>query len=91
MSKFCSQCGQEVNENAVVCTKCGCALASPPKVLDDNPSMGLNILSLLIPLVGLILFCVYFQTKPESAKSYGLWALIGLCASFLLTSCVAMF
>lgn len=26
--KFCQYCGKEVNENAVVCVHCGCALAS---------------------------------------------------------------
>ena len=26
MVKFCSYCGSEVNENAVVCVKCGCAI-----------------------------------------------------------------
>lgn len=26
MAKFCSNCGNEVNENAVVCLKCGCAI-----------------------------------------------------------------
>ena len=27
MSKFCTQCGKEINENAVVCIHCGCAVA----------------------------------------------------------------
>ena len=26
MAKFCTHCGNEVNENAVVCVKCGCAI-----------------------------------------------------------------
>ena len=26
MAKFCVHCGNEVNENAVVCLKCGCAI-----------------------------------------------------------------
>lgn len=26
MAKFCAHCGNEVNENAVVCVKCGCAI-----------------------------------------------------------------
>ncbi|MDO4757371.1 MAG: zinc ribbon domain-containing protein, partial [Parabacteroides sp.] len=26
MARFCTHCGNEVNENAVVCVKCGCAI-----------------------------------------------------------------
>ncbi len=26
MAKFCTHCGNEVNENAVICVKCGCAI-----------------------------------------------------------------
>ena len=26
MSKYCTHCGNEVNENAVICVKCGCAI-----------------------------------------------------------------
>lgn len=26
MARFCTHCGNEVNENAVVCIKCGCAI-----------------------------------------------------------------
>ncbi len=87
MAKYCSTCGKEIHENAVVCPHCGCQV-SP--AYDDTPSMGLNILSLLIPIVGLVLFCVNYSNKPVSAKSYGLWALIGVVASFVLTSCVAL-
>lgn len=28
MAKFCSHCGKEVNENAVICVNCGCSLES---------------------------------------------------------------
>lgn len=34
MSKFCMHCGKEVNENAVVCIHCGCAIS--------NAKMGFN-------------------------------------------------
>lgn len=36
---FCSNCGAEVNENAVVCVKCGCAVnGAPRKVNVINPN-----------------------------------------------------
>ena len=89
MAKFCYTCGNEIHENAVVCPNCGCAIVGAPAV-NDTPSMGLNILSLLIPIAGLILFCVNIGNKPVSAKSYGIWALAGVLAGFLLSACSVM-
>ena len=89
MAKFCSTCGKEIHENAVVCPNCGCAIQGAPAV-NDTPSMGLNILSFLIPIAGLILFCVNINSKPKSAKSYGIWALAGVLAGFLLSACSVM-
>lgn len=86
MAKFCSNCGSAVNENAVVCVNCGCALQSQVHGL-DKPNIGLNILSLLFPLVGLVLFLVYMEKKPVSSKSYGTWALIGFICGVCLSAC----
>lgn len=86
MAKYCSNCGSAVNENAVVCVNCGCALQLQTIGL-DKPNMGLNILCLLFPIIGLILFLVNMEKKPVSAKSYGTWALIGFVAGFCLSAC----
>ena len=43
----------------------------------DEPEIGLNILSLLIPLAGLIIFLIYFRKAPIMAKSAAKFALIG--------------
>ena len=51
----------------------------------DTPSTGLNILSFLIPLVGLILFLSWQNTTPIKAKAVGKWALIGFCAAVCLS------
>lgn len=55
---------------------------------ENKPSMGLNILSFLIPLVGLILFFVKKGAEPNSAKSYLTYAIsgfvVGIIMSFLL-------
>lgn len=73
---FCSNCGAEVHTNAVVCVKCGCAVASR-YTTTDIPSAGLNILSFFFPLIGLILFLVYNEKSPRKAKGTGIAALIG--------------
>lgn len=78
MSKrFCSYCGKEIIPQAVICPHCGCAVAAPLEA--DIPSSGLNVLAFLIPLAGLILYCVYQDKKPNKAKAIGKWAIIGFC------------
>lgn len=78
--KYCNNCGKEVSDNAVVCPFCGCAVASK-NVEVDKPSTGLNILSFLIPLVGLILYLSWQNSTPIKAKAVGKWALIGFCVA----------
>ena len=57
--KYCSQCGKELVDEAVVCPNCGCAVQAPVSQQEDKPSTGLNILAFLFPLVGLILFLCF--------------------------------
>ena len=89
MAKFCSHCGEEINEQAVVCPHCGCEVKTSVTEKDEA-NMGLNILSLLFPIIGLVLFCVNLNTKPVSAKSYGLWGLIGFIGASVIVGCTAM-
>lgn len=81
--KYCSHCGKEIADEAVVCPNCGCAA---PSSEPDIPSAGLNVLSFLIPLVGLILYIVNCNTAPNKAKAIGKWALIGLVTVIVLNS-----
>lgn len=74
--KFCSHCGKEIVDDAVVCPNCGCAVAPTPHV-EDIPNAGLNVLSFLFPIVGLILFIIYNEKTPIKAKAIGKCALIG--------------
>jgi hypothetical protein len=76
--KFCSHCGTEIFAAAVICPHCGCPVegACVPNT-DDTPSTGLNIISLLLPIVGLILYLVYHDKTPKKAKAIGKFALIG--------------
>ncbi len=50
----------------------------------DNGSIGWGILGCCAPLVGLILFLVWKDTKPRSAKQAGIGAIIGtVCIAIL--------
>lgn len=81
--KYCAHCGAQLLDESVVCTSCGCAAPSKENTL-DVPSTGLNILSFLLPLVGLILYIVYHEKAPAKAKAIGKWALIGFVVGIIV-------
>lgn len=83
---FCSKCGKEINDDAVVCVHCGCAVENKKVSVTnqaDASSTGIAILSFFIPLAGLILYFVYKDTAPLKAKSARNGALIGICVSIV--------
>lgn len=45
--------------------------------LNDSGSIGWGVLGFFFPIVGLILFLVWKNTKPQSAKVAGIGAIIG--------------
>ncbi|MCI9111400.1 MAG: DUF456 domain-containing protein [Eubacterium sp.] len=55
----------------------------PP--VNDKKSVGLNIISFFIPLVGLIIYLVQKDTTPVKAKSAGKSALIGFILGIVLS------
>jgi len=76
---FCKNCGNEIAENAVTCEFCGAAQS--PVV--DNGGFGWGLLGCCIPVVGLILFLVWKDTKPKTSKAAGIGALVSVIASVL--------
>ena len=70
--KYCSKCGKEIVDEAIVCPGCGCAVGSSTKTqLEDKADIGLCILSALIPFFGLILFFLMRKKSPKAANVYG--------------------
>ncbi len=85
--KYCSTCGNPCDPRAAICVKCGTPFGkaySPYSQEYDKPSGGLKFLCLLIPVVGLVLYLVYMNEKPVSAKAYGKMALIGFIIGIVL-------
>lgn len=72
---FCAKCGKEIDDEAVVCVHCGCptgvqtAAAAPAVDLEAKASGGEKVLSFLIPIAGIILYCVNKGKKPKAAKT----------------------
>lgn len=92
---FCQKCGKELLDEAVVCTNCGCAVNGAKQIQkaaagEDIPNAGWNILAFLIPIVGLIMFCVMYEKTPVKAKQIGLFALIGFVVNLIFVTIMSM-
>lgn len=83
--KFCSHCGTQIDDQAAFCTKCGCWTTGPRVNSRDASSAGFAVLSFFIPLVGLILFLVWFDSYPKRARSCGKGALIAVIVYIILS------
>jgi len=83
---FCSKCGNQMADDAVICTACGCAVNGGTVAKnDDQPSFGFSVLGFFLPLIGLILYLVWHNDYPLKAKSVGKGALIGFIVSVVLS------
>ncbi len=85
---FCRVCGNEMHDSAIVCTKCGVATANygngningninnQNTQIVDTGGFGWGLLGCCIPMVGLILFLIWKDERPNTAKSAGIGALV---------------
>ncbi len=89
---FCKNCGKEIDDKAVICPHCGVSQTTQPQVV-DNGGFGWGLLGCCIPIVGLILFLVWKDTKPKTAKAAIIGAIVGIVISvvcYLLTAALGV-
>lgn len=79
---FCKKCGQQIPDNSYACPVCGTVQTAAP-AQDDTGSIGWAFLGFCIPLAGLIMFLMWKDSKPLSAKKAGIGALIGVGVNVL--------
>lgn len=75
---FCKKCGAQIDDQAVICPKCGVPQGPQPAQGADNGGFLWNLLGFCVPLVGLILFLVWKDTKPVTGKAAGVGALVSV-------------
>lgn len=80
---YCTNCGKEIDDKASICIHCGVSTNNLSETTDKG-GFGWGVLGCCVPLVGLILFIVWKDTKPKSAKAAGIGALIS-------TICIILF
>ncbi|MDY4788669.1 MAG: zinc-ribbon domain-containing protein [Bacilli bacterium] len=83
---YCKNCGHELNDGDKFCPNCQAPVDgnSPLATSNDSGSIGWGILGFFIPLAGLILFLVWKDEKPRTAKVAGKGALFGVVFEILL-------
>lgn len=82
---YCKYCGKEIPNESKYCSYCGSNLyLNIENTKIDNASIGWFILGFLVPLVGLILFLLWEEEKPLTAKKVGLGALVSAIIQIIL-------
>ena len=80
--KYCSKCGKEIMDEAIVCPGCGCSQRAGNGVTtQDSSSFGWALLGFCVPVVGLILYLIWKDNTPLKAKSAGKGALVSVILS----------
>ena len=86
---YCSKCGLEINDRATVCEHCGSEQA-PKAPANDKGGFLWGLLGCCLPIVGLILFLVWKDNKPKTAKAAGIGALVSVGISVVWYVIVAV-
>lgn len=84
---YCRNCGEQIHDEAVICVKCGVSQKTKLEVI-DNGGFSWGLLGCCLPVVGLILFLIWRDTKPVTAKSVGIGAIVSMCFVFLYYSLI---
>ena len=90
MSKFCSNCGNELADQAVICPKCGVSTGQNAVAgNNNNTSNGMAIagfvLSFFVPLLGLIFSILGLKKVKETSAGKG------LATAGIIISSIALF
>lgn len=79
MATFCKKCGSTIPEGSTFCPKCGAPIAYV-----EGASVGLKVLSILIPLAGWIMYFIFKDENITKARDCSNFAWIGFGISFLI-------
>ena len=86
---FCKNCGNQIEDNAATCPSCGASQNTTPQVTDNGGFLW-GLLGCCIPIVGLVLFLVWKDTKPKTSKATGIGALVGVILMILYYILIAV-
>jgi len=84
---FCQKCGKEILDEAVICVHCGCMVKKAPAQkapIEDKVEPLWMILSILVPLVGIIYGTMNHDQIPNTGKAYILAGVLSSVAWFFI-------
>lgn len=83
---FCKNCGAEINENAVVCTQCGCAVSSQAAaaVTGSKSKLAAGLLAIFLGQLGIHNFYLGYT------KNAVIQLVVSLALSWTFVAPVAM-
>lgn len=83
-TQYCIQCGKYFERYTETCPKCHTTV-SKAEAGDPNMLFLAEIFSMIIPIIGVIIYFVKRKTKPYLAKQAILWSGIGLVVEIILS------
>lgn len=96
---YCKKCGAELAEGTFFCPSCGAEVnpqtpaqtyqtytaPQQPVSANDSGNIGWGVLGFCFPIVGLILFLIWRNNKPKTAKIAIIGAGVSVLISILLS------
>ena len=80
---YCRKCGAPISDLAYSCPSCGNIQSGPVNAGVDKGGFGWGLLGCCVPLAGLILYLVWKDQKPKTAKAVGIGALVSTIFSVI--------
>ena len=79
---YCKNCGTTMEDSATVCPKCG-VRQSDMSSQSSYGGFGWTLLGCVIPILGLILYLIWKESRPGRARALLTGAVISLVAAVL--------
>ena len=85
--KFCTHCGKEIADEAVVCPSCGYSQVGHKKAQTPTSSSNTSyiIASVFLPLFGILYWILNVKTQPKRAELCGLTAFVSITVSYIFS------
>lgn len=86
---YCGECGKKLEKTSKFCSYCGASTTSQSdntvNSSEENANVLLVIASFFVPILGLVLFAVYRDTKKKTSKACGIAALVSFILNIVVT------
>ena len=68
---YCRNCGKEVDDNAIACPHCGCAVSKPASRSYGEPKTGMGaLLGVFLGIIGLIIGLCLYPSETIERKTF---------------------